>query len=177
MKKSNTFLASIIGTIVNGSHTIALIYLITYLCISLSKEGVDTTRTAVEIALYFAFFIVIAVALALSIVCLTYTVKNKDLTDAEGKRIIISTVFFDFFVAFLLFIDIFTGQSVLGIIFYIICCILLITSGGLYLIDYNTAIQVQKSNKDKIDNTASADSYRKAEEKNAENNLEKSDEK
>ena len=126
MKKSNTFLASIIGTIVNGSHTIALIYLITYLCISLSKEGVDTTRAAVEIALYFAFFIVIAVALALSIVCLTYTIKNKDLTDAEGKRIIISTVFFDFFVAFLLFIDIFTGQSVLGIIFYIICKVIIL---------------------------------------------------
>lgn len=165
MKNKNTYLASLVGTVVNGAHTVALIYLIVHLFLSLSITGVDKTKLGVQIALYFAMLIVVGVALSLSIVCVIYELKEKSLTSEEGKRIVLSTVFFDFFVAFLFFINIFTGQTAMGVVFYIICCLLLVLSGGLYLIDYNNNIKMERDSKNKIDNTASMDdSFKKIEE-------------
>ncbi len=164
MLKSKNFIASLIGTIVSGLYIIALIYIIVTTWLEFYRSGLDDTRMAVEGSLYLALMLVILVTFALSLVSLIYHAKKKDLFFGQGRKILFSVIFFDFFVAFLFFILSISGVGVVAGILYAVGLILLACSGILYLVEYNEQIKFQKANRNKMDNTASQDAYYKVKE-------------
>lgn len=161
MNKSKSFIASIISTTVSGLYIIALLYMIVTSWLNFKKSGMDDIRMAVEGSLYLVLLLIIIITFALSLTLLIFKIKKKDIFTGQGRQILLSTIFFDFFVAFLFFIISLSGVGVLFAILYVVGLIGLVVSGALYLVDYNEDIKFKKANKNKIDNTAVQDNFYK----------------
>lgn len=175
--KSKSFFASIISTAVFALYICALTYIIVAAWVGFQKSGLDDTRKAVEGSLYLVLMVVIICAFVLSLICLIHTIKNRNLFVGQARKIMLSTVFFDYFVAFLFFILSVSGVGVLAAVLYVVGLLLLALAGTLYLIDYNEDIKLQKANRSKIDNTAVQDAYYKIKEIMDKENEEKHEDK
>lgn len=130
--------------------------------IDFHKSGLDDTRIAVEGSLYIMLLLIILTTFGLSLTLLIFTVKGKSLLKA--KKILFSTIFFNFFLAFLSFVLCFYKVSTLFICFSVFVMIALSVAGTLYLVEYNEDLKKEKERKNKIDNTAMQDSYYKIQE-------------
>ena len=145
MKRDNKFFASLIGIIVSSLHVITLVYYIISMSIQITSKGISEDIGYLEIAFFAVQLVIVSVALALSAVCMRFS-KNFELNE-ENKRILISTISFDFILAFLFFVSAFANAEIFYIIF-----LLILTSGSLLLIDLNEEIKIAKQHKEKLDN-------------------------
>ena len=166
MKRENRFIASLIGIIVSSLHIFTIIYYIIAMSIQIANNGISDDVGYLEIAFFGVQLVIVSVALALSAVCMRFS-KNFELNE-ENKRILISTISFDFILAFLFFVSAFANAEIFYIIFCVLSCLLILTSGSLLLIDLNEEIKIAKQHKEKLDNA-----YLYENEKNHENKIDK----
>ena len=101
MKRENRFIASLIGIIVSSLHIFTIIYYIIAMSIQIANNGISDDVGYLEIAFFGVQLVIVSVALALSAVCMRFS-KNFELNE-ENKRILISTITFDFILALLFF--------------------------------------------------------------------------
>lgn len=163
MKRDNKFFASLIGIIVSSLHVITLVYYIISMSIQITSKGISEDIGYLEIAFFAVQLVIVSVALALSAVCMRFS-KNFELNE-ENKRILISTISFDFILAFLFFVSAFANAEIFYIIFCVLSCLLILTSGSLFLIDLNEEIKIAKQHKEKLDNAYLYENEKKHENK------------
>ncbi len=128
-----SFLSSIIAVV--ASSLIIIDFIVEIILQSLNTA--EDITAYMKIALFSIFITVFIVTLGLSATLLRHTKDNKNITEKPFKCILISTVVFDFIAVFLLFIYIFSYENIVSLIVYIICFVLHLASGILYLIDLN----------------------------------------
>ncbi len=142
--ENKSFWSSIIAVV--ASSLIIIDFIVEIILQSLKT---DTDITAyMKIALFSIFTIVFIVTLGLSATLLHHTKDNKNITEKPFKRILISTIVFEFIAVFLLFIYIFSFEYIVSLLVYIICFVLHLTSGILYLIDLNNQSKKEINNKE-----------------------------
>ena len=119
--------------------------------IQIANNGISDDVGYLEIAFFGVQLVIVSVALALSAVCMRFS-KNFELNE-ENKRILISTITFDFILAFLFFVSAFANAEIFYIIFCVLSCLLILVAGSLFLFDLNEEIKIAKQHKEKLDNT------------------------
>lgn len=147
MKRINSLVGSIIGTVVNGIQAIVKFISIFAVIAALSLAGAGQAPGlfAFVIAVYVLLEAFMIVAFVLT--CITFSYINADHEKyASKKGITIATIVFNFIIAFLFLIACAGVDSVLSIVFSIICAVALVAVNILYIIDLSKENERAKAN-------------------------------
>lgn len=142
MKKSFGYLASLISSIVTGIESCVLIAIITGQALLLNS--LSDKSGLLEIGLNATILTISIVAFGLSIYCNKLQKDEYYLSIYKNRCSVYAAMVFDYILAFLFFTYCLIETNALVIVLYVLCLILLVLAGSLFLVETNQYFKRKK---------------------------------
>ena len=143
MKKSFGYLASLISSIVTGMQSAVLIAIIIGQAILI--KSLSDQSGLVEIGLNVTILVISLVAFGLSIYCNKLQKDEYYLSIYKNRCSVYAAMVFDYILAFLFFTYCLIETNALVIVLYVLCLILLVLAGSLFLVETNQYFKQKKT--------------------------------
>lgn len=142
MKKSFGYLASLISSIVTGMQSAVLIAIIIGQAILI--KSLSDQSGLVEIGLNVTILVISLVAFGLSLYCNKLQKADNYLSIYKNRCSVYAAMVFDYILAFLFFTYCLIETNALVIVLYVLCLILLVLAGSLFLVETNQYFKRKK---------------------------------
>ena len=165
MKRTNSLIGAILATVINGIQVFFNGYILIAFFAAMAQIGTDGMNALGGFLIALAVIIEICciVGLVFSILSFTYISADHE-KYVSKKKYLVTSIVFNFIIAFIFIIACFDGRGAGSIVFYIISMLALIAANVLYILDMKKEKTATVEKEEKVVEAPKADEVKPNEE-------------